>query len=179
MWTHFKRWLRHAWLDEADARRVVPPAMRQRLAARVAASEARHTGQVRLCVEASLPVSYLWRHLWHRQSLPHVVRSRALMMFSKLRIWDTEGNNGVLIYLLLAERAIEIVADRALARQVPQPEWDAMLARLSGALHADRFEDGLTQALGEVSALLVAHFPRVPDDVLPPGNELADEPVVQ
>ena len=81
---------------------------------RVAASEARHSGQIRICVEAGLPFSYLWRHVRRGVPLRQVIRQRAVTMFGKLRVWDTERNNGVLIYLLLAEHAIELVADRGL-----------------------------------------------------------------
>ena len=76
----------------------------------MAASERRHSGEIRVCVEAGLPLSYLWRDA--------TARERAVTMFGKLRVWDTEHNNGVLIYLLLAEHAIEIVADRGLNRHV-------------------------------------------------------------
>lgn len=178
MWNTFLRLWRHGWADERSVRRIVPAEVLRRLRGRVTASEQRHTSQVRLCIEAGLPASYLWRHLRQRVPVTCIVRERALMMFSKLRVWDTEGNNGVLIYLLLAERAIELVADRALARQVPQGEWDAMVLRLGDALHQGRFEDGLTQALEEVSALLVQHFPRTSGDGAAPGNELPDDPVV-
>ena len=76
----------------------------------MAASERRHSGEIRVCVEAGLPLSYLWRGA--------TARERAVTMFGKLRVWDTEHNNGVLIYLLLAEHRIEIVADRGLNRHV-------------------------------------------------------------
>src|SRR5690606_12915530 len=99
------RILKHRWLDRADTLRAVPDDMAERLARRVAASEARHTGEVRLCVEASLPTSYLWR-VARGDSLTSVVRERAIAWFGRLRIWDTEDNNGVLIYVLLAEHAI-------------------------------------------------------------------------
>lgn len=163
-----RRMLRHRWLDEADARRAVPADMSARLAQRVAASEKRHTGEVRICIEAGLPFSYLWR------GAP--ARERAVAMFGKLRVWDTEQNNGVLIYLLLAEHAIEIVADRGLNRHVAPAQWQAMVARMSAAFQERRFEDGLTQALAEVSALLVEHFP-LPDGAAQ-DNELPDEPVI-
>ena len=97
-------------------------------------------------------------------------------MFGKLRVWDTEHNNGVLIYLLLAEHAIEIVANRGLNARVSAAEWAALVQRMGGAFREDRFEDGLTQALGEVSALLVQHFPLAPGEVSP--NELPDQPVL-
>jgi uncharacterized membrane protein len=152
------RWVRHLWFDVADVRRVVPDDMAARLARRVAASESRHTGEVRLCVEASLPAGEVWQ-AGSTQALPLKVRERALGWFGRLGIWDTENNNGVLIYLLLAERAIEIVADRALTQRVTLAEWQAMVARLSARLRAGEVEDGLTQALEEVSAVLVTHFP--------------------
>ena len=97
-------------------------------------------------------------------------------MFGKLRVWDTEHNNGVLIYLLLAERAIEIVADRGLSSRVDPGEWQRIVERMGSAFHEGRFEEGLTQALEEVSALLVAHFPLAPGEANP--NELPDQPVV-
>ena len=162
------RLLRHRLLDEDDTRKAIPPELLERLKGRVAASENRHSGEIRICVEASLPSSYVWRDATPRQ--------RAVAMFGKLRMWDTEHNNGVLVYLLLAERAIEIVADRGLSKLVPQAEWAAMVQRMSAAFREDRFEDGLTQALEEVSALLVQHFPLAPGESN--SNELPDEPVL-
>lgn len=162
------RMLRHRWLDEKHTRKVIPPDMLERLARRVAASEKRHTGEVRLCVEAGLPLSYLWRDA--------PARERAVAMFGKLRVWDTEHNNGVLIYLLLAEHAIEIVADRGLSRHVSPAQWREIVARLADHLRAGRHEDGLTQALEEVSALLVRHFPLQAGQA--DANELPDEPVL-
>jgi uncharacterized membrane protein len=145
-----KRIARHRWMDESDTRRAVPPELLKRLESYVNASEARHSGEVRICVEAGMPNSYLWRDATPRQ--------RAVAIFGKLRVWDTAHNNGVLIYLLLAERAIEIVADRGLNDKVSTTEWQAITARMSAAFAAARFEEGLTQALQEASALLVEHF---------------------
>jgi len=162
------RILRHRWMDESDTRKAIPPDLLERLARRVTASEKRHTGEVRIYAEAGLPMSYLWRSATPRE--------RAVAMFGKLRVWDTEHNNGVLIYLLLAEHAIEIVADRGLARHVAPEEWRAIVARMGALLHEGRFEDGLTQALEEVSALLVRHFPA--DGGQANDNELPDEPVL-
>ena len=163
-----KRIFRHRWLDESDTRRAIPPDLSERLGRRVAASERRHSGEIRIYVEAGLPLNYLWRDATPRE--------RAVAMFGKLRVWDTEQNNGVLIYLLLAEHAIEIVADRGLSRQVPPGDWQRIVAHMSGAFKEGRFEDGLTQALAEVSALLVAHFPLAAD--AGDTNELPDEPVL-
>jgi uncharacterized membrane protein len=168
MWGKLQRLFRHRWLDEHDARRAVPPDMVQRLMQRVAASERRHSGEIRIHVEAGLPLSYLWRGA--------TARERAVALFGKLQVWDTEHNNGVLIYLLLAEHAIELVADRGVNRHVPQHEWQAMVHRMGAAFRDGRFEDGLTQALEEVSAVLVQHFPLAEGTANP--NELPDEPSV-
>ena len=171
----FHRILRHLWRDTQDAKRAVPPDVLHKLTRRVTASERMHTGQIRICVEASLPMSYLWR-LGPHTGIHQLVRQRALMLFGKLRVWDTEHNNGVLVYLQLAERAIEIVADRGLSRHVPAGDWQAMTQRMGAAFAEGRFEDGLTQALEEVTALLVLHFPPVEGEVR--TNELPDAPVL-
>jgi uncharacterized membrane protein len=163
--------LRHRWLDASDTQRALPDDMARRLSQRVAASEARHTGEVRLCVEAALPLSYLWR-LGPEVPLKTLVRERALSWFGRLGVWDTEQNNGVLIYLLLAEHAIEFVADRALAQRVDAAQWQVIVDRLGLRMRNGEIEDGLTQALEEISALLVAHFPAEPGSVNP--NELTD-----
>ena len=164
LWAKLKRILRHRWLDERDAHRAVPPELSKRLQSYVHASEARHSGEIRICVEASLPLSYLWRNASSHQ--------RAVTLFGKLRVWDTEHNSGVLIYLLLAERRIELVADRGLNQKVTQAEWQLILDSLGAALKGGRFEEGLTQALEEVSALMVQYFPLRDGDVN--NNELPD-----
>ena len=162
------RLLRHVWLDESDTHKAIPPEMLRRLTARVAASEKRHSGEVRIFVEAGLPVSYLLR-----DAAP---RERAVAMFAKLGVWDTDQNNGVLIYLLLAERAIEIVADRGLSQRVDAGEWQRIVDRMGDAFKQGRIEDGLTQALEEVSSLLVTHFPSAQGE--PDRNELPDQPAL-
>jgi hypothetical protein len=167
---------RHRWLDASDSRKAIPHGMTIRLKQRVAASEQRHSGEIRICIEAGLPMSYVWRHVWRKTPLRAVIRERAVMMFGKLRVWDTRHNNGVLIYLLLAEHAIELVADRGISQYVPQAEWQSMVQRLGKNLHERRFEDGLTQALEEVSLLLVQHFPLQSDET--DHNELPDSPVL-
>jgi len=177
MMNKLKVLLKHLWRDADDSRRAIPPAMLQRLAQRIAASERRHSGEIRLCVEASLPLSYLWR-LNAQNPMRRLTRQRAVTLFGKLRVWDTEHNNGILIYLLLAEHAIEIVADRGVARHVSPAQWQAMVARMASAFQDKRYEEGLTQALEETSALLMEHF------ALPDGtgslagnpNELPDQP---
>jgi TPM domain len=160
------RILKHRWFDETDARRALDEAALTRLQARVQSSETMHRGEIRLCVEAGLPLSYLWR-----DAAP---RERALSMFGKLRVWDTEHNSGVLIYLLLAERAIEIVADRGLNRHVPPEQWRSLTEGMSAAFKAGRFEQGLVAAIDAVDGLLGKHFPLAAGAGNP--NELPDRP---
>jgi uncharacterized membrane protein len=176
MFSRFFTFFRHRWLDVSDCNRALPEDMLKRIKQRVAASEQRHSGEIRICVEAGLPTSYLWRHFWHKISMKIIMRERAVMMFSKLHIWDTAQNNGVLIYLLLAERDIELVADRGINQYVDHAEWKAIVKRLSSALHDGKFEDGLTQALEEVSAIMMRHFELKPGETNP--NELPNAPFI-
>lgn len=174
-WRRLSVLLRHRWRDEADTRRVIDVPMRDRLRQRVAASETRHTGEIRVYVEAGLPMAFLWRHFRHRAPLAELVRERATEMFGDLRVWDTEHNNGVLIYLLLCEHQIELVADRGLNHHVGTHQWQAMVQHMGSAFAQGHFEDGLTQALAEVSIPLVAHFPA---QAQPNPNDLPDMPVL-
>jgi uncharacterized membrane protein YgcG len=160
----FMRILRHRLWDERDAARLIDAAAQTRLEQRVAGSEARHSGEIRVCIEAGLPLSYLWRGL--------SARDRAITMFGKLRVWDTEANNGVLIYVLLAEHAIEIVADRGVSGHVAPNQWQALIETMRTAFRAGRHEEGITQAVEAVDALLAAHFPLRAGQVNP--NELPD-----
>lgn len=164
-----RRMLRHLLHALRDpVRRAFSPALRAHLQQQVASSESRHSGQIRICAESSLPFSYLRRNASCRQ--------RALMLFGKLRVWDTEDNNGVLIYLLVAERTIEIVADRGLNRHVSAQEWQQVAGRLGQALHYGLWEQGLLQALEETTALLVRHYPAAPGTAR--CNELDDAPIL-
>lgn len=166
-WT--ARLLKHRLLDEGDARRMLGKDALARIEASVAASEKRHSGEIRVVVEAGLPLSYL-----RRKATP---RDRAVALFGKLGVWDTERNNGVLIYLLLAERAIEIVADRGLNRVVSTNEWAEIAASMQSAFQAADFEGGLLRAVDAVDALLVRHFAARPGDV--DVNELPDAPLLR
>jgi uncharacterized membrane protein len=160
---------KHRWMDERDVRRAVPPELLTQLERFTAASEARHTGEIRICIEAGMPMSYLWRDASPRE--------RAIAMFGKLRVWDTEHNNGVLIYLLLADNAIEIVADRSINTGASEHFWQKIVQELSIHLKRGDFERGLTQALEEITAQLVKHFPVKPDQANP--NELSNRPDVR
>ena len=164
----FARVLRHRWFDESDVHRCLGAGALDRIEARVRQSERHHSGEIRVCVEAGLPLGYLWRNLGAHE--------RAVTMFGKLRVWDTEHNNGVLVYLLLAEHAIEIVADRGLNRRVSAAQWQAIVDGLRQSLRDGRFEEGLVEAIRAVEALLAEHFP--PEAGAVPRNELPDAVVV-
>jgi uncharacterized membrane protein len=166
------RWLRilkHRARDETDTRRAIGPDVLRRLQLRVQASERHHSGEIRVCVEAGLPLSYLWRGL--------SARDRAITMFGKLRVWDTAHNNGVLIYLLLAEHAIEIVADRGLNAHVSAAQWAAVIDTMREAFKSGHHEQGLHAAIDAVDALLRQHFALAPGQDNP--NELPDEPALR
>ncbi len=164
------RLLRHRWMDETRA--LVGQEMLQRLRQRVSRSETSHTGEIRICLESALPNSYLLRP----GTMRVITRQRALSQFGKLHVWDTEHNNGVLIYLLLAERTIELVADRGLNHLVTPADWRQMVQSLGEALRDNRLEEGLNQAVDTVTAVLVRHFPLSPGTVRP--NELPDQPTL-
>ncbi len=165
-WARLTRLLRHLWQDETDARRALGPAALDRIEARVREAEQHHRGEIRVCIEAGLPLSYLWRGA--------SARERAVTLFGKLRVWDTEANSGVLIYVLLADHAIEIVADRGLARHVPPAQWHAVVAGMRDAFRAQRYEEGVMAAINAVDVLLTQHFPLRPDDGNP--DELDNRP---
>jgi uncharacterized membrane protein len=113
-------------------------------------------------------MSYLWRNATPRE--------RAIAMFGKLGVWDTAQNNGVLVYLLLAERAIEIVADRGISRHVSDAEWQRIVQGMGDAFGKGRYEEGLLAAIAAVDAVLVRHFPAGAGSANP--NELPDAPVL-
>lgn len=163
-----KRLAIHRW-QEGNVRKALPDDALARVSAQVTASEQFHTGQIRVCAEGALPWSYL-----HRGAC---ARERALMLFSKLRVWDTEHNNGVLIYLLVPEHAIEIVADRGLARRVPADEWEVVVSNMAEQLRQGHFEEALGRAVEAVSAKQTQHFPRAASDSNQ-VNELPDEPFI-
>ena len=166
------RILKHRWQSDMAAERAIPPALLAKLAAQVAASEAGHSGEIRIYVEAGLPMSYLWQSA----STAQITHERALAMFGKLRVWDTAQNNGVLIYLLLVERRIEIVADRGLNERVPAGTWSVTVEAMSAAFKSGDFEGGLVRAVKEVTVLLQRHF-ALTDGRLNP-NELPNDPIL-
>jgi uncharacterized membrane protein len=162
------RILKHRWFDETDTARALGKAALDRIEARIAASEKLHHGEIRVCVEAGLPLSYLWRDA--------TARERAINLFGKLRVWDTEDNNGVLIYLLLAEHAIEIVCDRGVGKHIPSDHWQQVVDAMRDDFRAGKFEQGLMRAIDAVETLLVRHHALVEGKRNP--DELPNRPRV-
>jgi uncharacterized membrane protein len=138
----------------------------ERIAQRIGESERRHAGELRFAVEHALELGDLLAGLTPRE--------RALEVFGLLRVWDTEHNSGVLIYVLHAEHAVEIVADRGLARRVPQADWDALCRQVEGEFRAGRHGDGALAAINGAAQLLELHFPASSAG----RNELPDQPLL-
>ena len=157
-----KHLLAHRWRE----RRIFPPIVLAAIEAAIKAGEATHSGQVRFVVEGALDGAPLFRN--------QPARERALDVFSQLRIWDTAHNNGVLIYLLLADRDVEIVADRGINAKVGAEGWEKICREMETQFRAGNFEGGVIRGIEAVSRELATHFP-----VQGPGpNELPDAPVV-
>ncbi len=162
-----RRLFRHLCTDHVSVRRAFPKASLTRIEAAIADGEGRHRGQLRFAVEAALPFSRVLRGV--------APRARALEVFGSLRIWDTAENCGVLVYLLLADHDVEIVADRGIHAQVGTAAWEAICHQMETAFREGRFGDGVETGLSEINALLVRHYPREGQAA---GNELSDRPVL-
>lgn len=160
------RLLRHLMWPHWRVRRSFPPAVLARIEQAVARSETRHGGQIRFAVEHALDAGSLWRG-WS-------ARERALEVFSALRVWDTEHNNGVLIYLLLADRDVEIIADRGIHGRVGGEGWETICREMESAFREGNFEQGVLYGIERASNFLECHFPSVHRR----PNELPDGPVV-
>jgi uncharacterized membrane protein len=157
-----KHLLEHHW----RVRRIFPPKVLVAIERAIRAGEATHSGQVRFVVEGALDGKPLFRD--------QPARERALDVFSNLRIWDTAHNNGVLIYLLLADRQVEIVADRGIDAKVGAAGWRKICADMEADFKAGKFEAGVIKGIEAVSRQLAAHFPKHGAG----KNELPDAPVV-
>jgi uncharacterized membrane protein len=164
---NFGRLLKHLCFPPWRLPRALPGRSLDAIAKAVRDSERTHTGEIRFAVESALD----WRRLRRGVS----ARERALEVFSLLRVWDTEQNNGVLIYLLLADRDVEIVADRGIARRVgPEEDWERICRGMEAAFRSGDFEAGIIAGVREVGVRLARHFGGA--DVQ--GNELPDRPTL-
>lgn len=160
----FTRMLRHLFYPKWLAARAFPRETMARIATAVAESERGHAGEIRFVVEGALDFLPLMRG--------ETARERALQVFSSLHVWDTQANNGVLVYLLLADRDVEILADRGFNGRVDGREWEAVCREMEGHFARGEFERGALAGIARVDALARRHFPVSGDD----SNELPDEP---
>jgi len=147
-------------------RRAFPPPALAAIERAVGESERQHSGEIRFAIETALDIPALLRGT--------SARDRAIAAFARLGTWDTASNNGVLIYLLLAERDIEIVADRGLTGKVSLEEWQAVCDGMREAFARGDFEAGSVQGIRRVGELIAHHFPPEPGD----ADELPDSPVL-
>jgi uncharacterized membrane protein len=157
-----KHLLEHNW----RVRRLFPPQVLTAIEQAIKAGESTHSGQVRFVVEGALDGGPLFRN----QS----ARDRALDIFAHLRIWDTAHNNGVLIYLLLADRDVEILADRGIDAKVDAAEWEKICRAMETEFGKGNFEGGVIKGIEAVTRHLAKHFPKHGAG----RNELPDAPVV-
>src|SRR5687767_2886812 len=161
------RWIRHLFLDYFAFRRAFPAGTLLAIERAVGEQERRHRGELRVVLEGGLPLAALMAG--------RTARERALEHFARLRVWDTEDNAGVLIYLLLADRRIEIVADRGIHARVGETAWETISGAMQREFAAARFEAGMVTGLAAVGDLLAQHFPARQGEN---PNELPDAPVV-
>ncbi|BCK87577.1 hypothetical protein MIZ01_1362 [Sideroxyarcus emersonii] len=161
-----KRIIKHLSSSQAAMRRIFPRAALENIERTIAEVERTHAGQIRFVVEAALDT----RPLLAGQS----ARERAIEVFSMLRIWDTEHNNGVLIYLLLADRDVEIVADRGVHAKLGNETWETVCRQMEAAFRQGKFEAGVIAGIRSVGGYLALHYPQTGSK----ANELPDAPVL-
>lgn len=163
---NLKRIMRHLSSGRATVNRSFPPPALEAIERAISVTETLHDGQIRFVVEAALEIQPLLAG--------QTARECAIEVFSQLRVWDTEHNNGVLIYLLLADRDVEIVADRGIHSRLGSEVWEAICQEMETAFRAGRFEAGVLAGIQSVGAHLAQHFPPRSDK----PNEMPDSPVV-
>ena len=160
------RALRHLFASRWGTRRRFTAGVLAQIEKSIAALERRHAGEIRFAIETAFDLPELWYGTTPRE--------RAVAVFGHLGVWDTEGNNGVLIYVLMADRDVEIIADRALAARVRQADWDAVCREMEGHFRAGHFAEGAQAGIAGVGALLARHYPGQGAD----RNEQPDAPVL-
>ncbi len=162
----FARTWSHAACEGRALRRVFDDALLARVEDAITRGERTHSGELRVAFEAALPLREAWRG--------RTPRERALEVFGTLGVWDTAANNGVLLYVLWADHAVEIVADRAAAAAIAPERWHAVCEALAAAYREGRYEAGTLAAVERIHALLAAAFPPVEGDL----DELPNRPAM-
>ena len=159
IWRHWLAYLR-------PARQLLPATALAQIESEIQEAERLHCGEIRIAIETSLSLPQLWRRLG--------ARARALQVYASLGVWDTAHNNGVLIYVLLGDRAVEIVADRAVAARISAAQWSALCAEVTERFRQGDAVAGCSAAIHGVAQQLARWFPAAGGD----GNELPNQPVL-
>jgi len=161
-----RRFWRHILMSPLLARRRFPAKAMEAIEREIATEEKRHRGEIRFVVEAELTSGQLWRDLGSRD--------RARQVFAEHGVWNTEENTGVLIYLLLADHRVEVVADRGITARVADTEWQSICRAMEAHFREGRFEEGAIAGIRAVSELLVLHFPARGEN----PDELSNRPLL-
>lgn len=164
------RLLRHAAATHWRTRRLFPAKTLDAIEQAIARAELAHCGEIRFAIETALAPLHIVNGV--------TPRARALDVFAQLRVWDTEHNNGVLIYVQIADRTVEIVADRGFQGRVSTAEWEAVCRLMEGHYRTLRFELGSVAGVDAVGSLLTRHFPPNPAHSAQSHNELPDRPTL-
>jgi uncharacterized membrane protein len=165
-----KRFLRHTFANDWGTRLKFPEATLDAIEQAIKRAEAAHGGEIRFAIEAALPPLHILND--------HSPRARALDVFATLRVWDTAANNGVLIYVQLADRHVEIVADRGFADRVSPAEWEAVCRLMQEHYRAARFQEGSIAGVEAVGNLIAQHFLPNQHGAAHPRNQLPDRPTL-
>jgi len=162
----FDRWIKNLSATPLATRRCFPTHALRAIEKSITTVESKHAGEIRFVIETALDLGDLWARRTPRQ--------RAVELFGRLGVWDTERNNGVLIYLLMAEHDVEIVADRGIAARVAAEEWEEICRTMERHFREGRFPEGAIAGIEAVSTLLARHFPNEGGDL----NEQPNRPVL-
>ena len=164
------RWWRHLSATHWRTRLSFPKPTLDAIEAAVARAERAHTGQIRFVIETALSPAQLLAGL--------STRSRALQVFANLGVWDTAHNNGVLIYVLLADRSVEVVADRGISSRVTAAEWRAICAAMEVQFRSGHYREGSVAGVDAAAELLARHFAAPAGRERAVDNELPDRPAL-
>lgn len=157
----------HFLTGQLAVQRLFPEATLAAIEQAIQQSEMQHGGEICFAVEASLSTAALLKN--------QTARERAIEVFSQLRVWDTEKNNGVLIYLLLADRDVEIIADRGIHAKVSSQAWKSICQMMESSFRQQQFKSGVIEGIQAIGAHLQKHFP---PDCKKENNELSNQPVI-
>lgn len=162
-----KRLMRHAMHGNFSVKSKFPKSSFAKIEKEIGKSENLHKGEIRFAVEASLNPDQIFKKISSRE--------RAIKVFSDLGIWDTEDNTGVLIYLLLADRSVEIVADRGIHKKVGQGTWEEICRKMEAEFKKGNFEEGVIKGIQDITYYLAKYFPKLGFDN---PDELSNRPVI-